>query len=160
MKVVICGGGIIGASSAYHLAKKGVRATVVERCHPACAASGKAGGFLAKHWCDDYDLGPLARKSFDMHMEMAQDPRFSDCDYRRLDTFSVAIKEGRCLSCPLLLYTFPHLICIFMQSMVAVSGNEKKSQPVIPSWLDGSVVRTSKLGSTEDTAQVQYLSIT
>ena len=94
MKVVICGGGIIGASTAFHLAQKGVPSTVIERCHPACAASGKAGGFLARDWCDSYELGALARTSFDMHMKFAEDPRFSACDYRRLDTLSVAVKEG------------------------------------------------------------------
>ena len=49
-KVVILGGGIHGSSLAYWLAKKGVHSTVVERCSPAAAASGKAGGFLAKNW--------------------------------------------------------------------------------------------------------------
>ena len=43
MKVVICGGGVIGCSIAYYLAKKGVRSVLVERCDLACAASGKAG---------------------------------------------------------------------------------------------------------------------
>ena len=41
--VVICGGGIIGCATAYYLAKRGVKVTVVERCSIACAASGKAG---------------------------------------------------------------------------------------------------------------------
>ena len=41
MRVVICGGGIIGASVAYHLALRGVSSTVVERCDVACGASGK-----------------------------------------------------------------------------------------------------------------------
>ena len=45
MKVVICGGGVIGCSIAYYLAKKGVRSVVVERCDIACAASGKAGQY-------------------------------------------------------------------------------------------------------------------
>lgn len=94
MPVVICGGGIIGAAIAYHLALKGVKAMVVERCWLACAASGKAGGFLARDWCDSYELGPLARKSFDMHMEMSK--TFTDCDYRRMDTYSVTFVEGLC----------------------------------------------------------------
>lgn len=45
MKVVICGGGVIGCSTAYYLAKKGIRSIVVERCGIACAASGKAGEY-------------------------------------------------------------------------------------------------------------------
>ncbi|EFJ41465.1 hypothetical protein VOLCADRAFT_98510 [Volvox carteri f. nagariensis] len=41
-RIVICGGGIIGAATAYYLAEKGLaeRVTVVERHEPACAASG------------------------------------------------------------------------------------------------------------------------
>ena len=41
------GGGIIGASIAYHLSLRGVAAIVVEQTRVAAAASGKAGGFLA-----------------------------------------------------------------------------------------------------------------
>jgi FAD dependent oxidoreductase len=37
---VICGGGIIGASIAYFLSKRGVNATIIERGDVACAASG------------------------------------------------------------------------------------------------------------------------
>ena len=93
MKVVICGGGIVGISTAYQLALRGVAATVLERHGPACAASGKAGGFLARDWCDSYEVGPLASKSFDMHMELSK--VFTNCDYRRLDTLSVSFVEGR-----------------------------------------------------------------
>ncbi len=43
-RVVICGGGIMGAATAYYLAEKGLAeaVTVVERVEPACAASGGA----------------------------------------------------------------------------------------------------------------------
>ena len=43
MHVLICGGGVIGAATAYFLSCRGVRATVIERTGLACAASGKAG---------------------------------------------------------------------------------------------------------------------
>jgi glycine/D-amino acid oxidase-like deaminating enzyme len=42
MRVVICGGGVIGACTAYFLARRGVEVIVVERTQVACAASGKA----------------------------------------------------------------------------------------------------------------------
>lgn len=60
-RVVICGGGIIGAATAYYLSQQGVGATVVEREALAAAASGKAGGFLALDWNDSSPVGPLAR---------------------------------------------------------------------------------------------------
>ena len=67
MHVAICGGGVIGAATAYFLAEPGVEATMVECCSIAAAASGKAGGFLARDWCDDNAMGPLARASFELH---------------------------------------------------------------------------------------------
>ena len=67
MHVLICGGGVIGASVAYCLARRGARVTLVERTAPACAASGKSGGFLALDWCDGTPLQSLARRSFALH---------------------------------------------------------------------------------------------
>ena len=51
MRVVICGGGVIGACTAYFLSRRGIDVTVVERTEVAAAASGKAGGFLAGSLC-------------------------------------------------------------------------------------------------------------
>ena len=51
--VVICGGGIIGCSIAYYLSKLDpdfAEIIVVERNEIAGHASGKAGGFLGKHY--------------------------------------------------------------------------------------------------------------
>lgn len=47
--IVIVGGGIMGCSTAYHLTKLGSSCTLIERTSIACAASGKAGGFLARY---------------------------------------------------------------------------------------------------------------
>jgi glycine/D-amino acid oxidase-like deaminating enzyme len=62
MRVLICGGGVIGASIAYFLSCRGVEVTVIERVGVASAASGKAGGFLALDWCDGTPLEPLVRR--------------------------------------------------------------------------------------------------
>ena len=43
MRVVICGGGVIGAATAYFLSRRGVAPLVVEPVGVACAASGKSG---------------------------------------------------------------------------------------------------------------------
>ena len=48
MKVIICGGGVIGACTAYFLSLRNVDITVVERTGIANAASGKSGGFIAR----------------------------------------------------------------------------------------------------------------
>lgn len=72
MHVVICGGGVIGACAAWFLARKGAAVTVVERAGVAAAASGKAGGFLARDWCAGTPLDALARRSFELHAELAE----------------------------------------------------------------------------------------
>jgi glycine/D-amino acid oxidase-like deaminating enzyme len=86
MRVLICGGGVIGASIAYFLTCRGVETTVIERSGLACAASGKAGGFLALDWCDGTPLGPLARRSFALHARLAEEIG-GDWGYRRLTTY-------------------------------------------------------------------------
>jgi glycine/D-amino acid oxidase-like deaminating enzyme len=86
MRVLICGGGVIGASIAYFLSCRGVASTVIERTGLACAASGKAGGFLALDWCDGTPLGPLARRSFALHAQLAEKIG-DDWGYRRLTTY-------------------------------------------------------------------------
>src|SRR6201993_2247888 len=86
MRVLICGGGVIGASIAYFLSCRGVAATVIERTRLACAASGKAGGFLAQDWCDGTPLQALARRSFALHARLAAEID-GDWGYRRLTTY-------------------------------------------------------------------------
>jgi glycine/D-amino acid oxidase-like deaminating enzyme len=86
MRVLICGGGVIGASIAYFLSRRGVKAIVIECTGLARAASGKSGGFLARDWCDGSPLAPLARRSFALHTSLAQEIA-DDWGYRRLDTY-------------------------------------------------------------------------
>jgi glycine/D-amino acid oxidase-like deaminating enzyme len=87
MHILICGGGVIGASVAYFLSRRGVRSTVIERSGVACAASGKSGGFLAFDWCDGTPLQALARRSFALHGQLA-DEIAGDWGYRRMTTYA------------------------------------------------------------------------
>ncbi|HET7342630.1 MAG TPA: FAD-dependent oxidoreductase [Methylomirabilota bacterium] len=124
---LVCGAGVVGASVAYFLARRGVAVTLVERTGVACAASGKSGGFLALDWCDDSPLGPLARASFALHAELAK-TLGADHGYRRMDTFMLAAHErGR------------------------VGGRHRVTPPA---WIDGAAVVTAALGSTATTAQI------
>jgi len=86
MRVLICGGGVIGASIAYFLSRRGIEMTVIEGTGLACAASGKSGGFLAFDWCDGTPLEPLARRSFALHGRLVQEIG-DDWNYRRLSTY-------------------------------------------------------------------------
>ncbi|MGI9334039.1 MAG: NAD(P)/FAD-dependent oxidoreductase [Gammaproteobacteria bacterium] len=127
MRVVICGAGVVGASVAYFLARRGVGVTLVERVRPACAASGKSGGFLALDWCDGSPQAGLARASFALHAELAQ-TLDADYGYRRMDTFMVASSDVRDVS---------HL-----RRMSA------------PDWLDGDCAVAGAIGTPTTTAQV------
>jgi len=90
MRVLIVGGGVIGAAIAYFLSRRGAQAVVTERTDVACAASGKSGGFLALDWCDGTPLEPLARRSFALHARLAEEIGV-DWGYRPLDTFGGVI---------------------------------------------------------------------
>jgi glycine/D-amino acid oxidase-like deaminating enzyme len=94
MRVLICGGGVIGASIAYFLGCRGIAATVIERTGLACAASGKAGGFLALDWCDGTPLEALARRSFALHKRLAVEIG-GDWGYRRLTTYAGSAGLGQ-----------------------------------------------------------------
>jgi glycine/D-amino acid oxidase-like deaminating enzyme len=94
MRVVICGGGVIGASIAYFLSRRGAEAIVVERTAVAAAASGKSGGFLALDWCDGSPLEALARRSFALHARLP-DEIGGDWGYRRLTTVGGLATGGR-----------------------------------------------------------------
>lgn len=129
---IVCGAGVIGACTAYYLSQKGVKVTVVEKCHVASSASGKAGGFLALDWCK----GPtdqLARVSFRLHEQLADELNGSDFGYRRVETLSVTIRESS-----------------------PSSANKKTpgGNGFLPEWIDGPVSRSSSIGSPLDTAQV------
>ena len=127
MRVLICGGGVIGAAIAYFLSRRGVQATVIERTGLACAASGKSGGFLALDWCDGTPLQALARRSFVLHASLAEEID-DDWGYRRLTTYGgSATSQGR---------SHPH----------------GKASHV--DWTSERVTIDQRLGSTETTAQV------
>jgi glycine/D-amino acid oxidase-like deaminating enzyme len=91
--VVVVGGGIIGASIAYHLTLKGVAPVVVEGTRVAAAASGKAGGFLARGWGDGSATEELHRVSFAMHEQLAE--KLAVESYRKLPTMSVRAGRGK-----------------------------------------------------------------
>lgn len=92
-RIVICGGGAIGAAIAYFLSRRGARPVVVERHEAGGSASGKSGGFLALDWCRGTALDRLARRSFALHAELAGDLG-NPWGYRRLTTFAGHAAEG------------------------------------------------------------------
>jgi glycine/D-amino acid oxidase-like deaminating enzyme len=86
-RIVICGGGAIGAAIAYFMSMRGARPIVIERYEVGGAASGTSGGFLALDWCQDSPLDRLARRSFALHARLSADLG-DPWGYRRLRTYS------------------------------------------------------------------------
>jgi glycine/D-amino acid oxidase-like deaminating enzyme len=124
MKVLICGGGVIGAATALFLSRRGAEVVVVERTGVACAASGKSGGFLALDWCDGTPLEALARRSFALHARLADEVP-GDWGYRRLTTYAG----------------------------LAGARAARVGGPRLP-WLSDRVAIGQRLGGPETTAQV------
>ena len=102
--VVIAGAGVIGISSAYFLSQNHasdennpLSITLVDVTGEISpAASGKAGGFLALDWNDRSPIRDLARRSFDLHSELAQKFGKDRIMYRRLTCASISVnKLGR-----------------------------------------------------------------
>src|SRR5436853_4942417 len=124
-RIVICGGGAIGAAIAYFLSRRGARPIVIERHEIAGAASGKSGGFLALDWCRGTPLDELARRSFDLHAELACELG-NAWGYRRLTTYAGFGSE-----------------------------NDIARRPSGRPWLSETVTITSCLGSPATTALVE-----
>lgn len=130
-RVVVCGGGVC---TAYFLAQRGAAVTLVEKSSVACAASGKAGGFLALDWCDGGPLGELARASFQLHRALADDLDGTRAyGYRPLRTLSLAVVDDG------------------GSASRAARGGKK----LVPDWVDGAVRGAARtIGTVETTAQV------
>lgn len=133
MRICIIGGGIIGASIAFHLTEAGCsNVTIVERTGVACGASGRAGGFLAKNWRSGAE-GKFSEASFIAHSELAERLKneFSvDVLYRRLTTFNLSIDE------------------------TGKPTKKPTDQPSLPKWVTANVRESETLGTEETTAQV------
>ncbi|TWA89065.1 NAD(P)/FAD-dependent oxidoreductase [Bradyrhizobium stylosanthis] len=126
MRVIVCGGGVIGACTAYFLRRRGIDVTVVERTEVAAAASGKAGGFLAQDWCVGTPLDALARRSFALHAQLPGEIA-GDWGYRPMSAYG---------------------------GFVAPDGDARRDTPSALGWLNDGVVITQRIGTAKTTAIV------
>ena len=130
--VVVCGAGVVGACVAHFLTARGAPPTVLDAVGPACAASGKAGGFLAQDWCDGNPVGPLARRSFALHQQLSEE--VGGYGYRRMTTHSLSVRPGG-----------------------GGKAGARRAAPQLPAWVDAhNVAQSSVIGTPETTAQVRF----
>jgi glycine/D-amino acid oxidase-like deaminating enzyme len=127
-RIVICGAGAIGASIAYFLTRRGARPLIVDRARPAAAASGKAAGFLALDWNAGTPLDELARASFALHRDLADELGAERIGYRPMDALMTAAADEGDL--------------------------ERYRRLPNPDWLDGNAVAHQVIGDPRTTAQV------
>ena len=86
------GGGIIGAASAYELARRGARVTLLEKDELAAGASGRNLGFVDPP--RDPVLVPLARASIERYLEVTADPPVPvHFDREPIGTLTVALDD-------------------------------------------------------------------
>jgi glycine/D-amino acid oxidase-like deaminating enzyme len=126
MRVLICGAGVIGACTAYFLSRRGVEVIVVERTEVAAAASGKAGGFLARDWCAGTPLDAMAQRSFRLHAALPIEIA-DDWGYRAMTAYA---------------------------GLVVAEHDTRRRQPSELGWLSDGVLIASRLGTPETTAIV------
>lgn len=130
--IVVIGAGIQGTAVAYELAEKtepsAVSITLLEAIHPASAASGKGGGFMARTWGDGTPTQRLHELAFDMYSTIA--PTLQCQSYRKIPVLSVSPQYD------------------------GISAARKQYPDLMPGWLDGKAGRIAPLGYGEDTAQV------
>ena len=126
MRIVICGGGAIGACVAYFLSRRGIEVVVVERAGVAAAASGKAGGFLALDWCAGSPLDALARRSFALHAALPGEIA-GDWGHRPMTAYSGFVVPG---------------------------DDVRRRAPAALGWLADGVTIAGRIGTPETTAIV------
>ena len=134
------------------------------------------GGFLALDWCDGQAVGRLARRSFELHAELAESLGV-DCGYRRVTTHSISVKQGGAPGG--LLLPVERLPCTFRDCctwvqpcraallpaavmatqrelcLTAGTGGGAARLPSLPGWVQRDHIGQATIIGTEDTtAQV------
>lgn len=132
--IIVVGGGVQGASVAFHLAERPEveHVTILEAKAPASAASGKGGGFMARSWGDGTPTQRLHELAFDMYEHLA--PQLGCTSYRKLPVLSVSAgyKKG-----------------------IPLAKKNPQLAAILPNWLDGDEYgRISPMGLGDDTAQI------
>lgn len=91
--VVIIGAGVIGCSTAYHLARLGIaNVAVLEMDQVGSGTSGKSASMLSLQFCDDELIVDLVKRSYARYMQFQQELGVS-IDFRRIGWLTVAAAQ-------------------------------------------------------------------
>src|SRR5919205_396192 len=92
--VVVVGAGVIGASTAFHLAQRGVRNVVVcERRWPAAGATGKSGALVRTHYTNEPEAR-LAQASLAYFHHWPELVGRGDCGFLRCGMLRLVAPES------------------------------------------------------------------
>jgi glycine/D-amino acid oxidase-like deaminating enzyme len=89
--VVIVGGGFVGGSAAYHLARQGVSVTLVEKEHPGWGASGRNAGYLSMITRSAGAQLDLAWAGRDLYKQLSAE--LDNFDYRESGTLTYFFED-------------------------------------------------------------------
>ena len=81
--VVVIGGGVNGTSTAFHLARRGLRVTLLERASLAAGSTGKSGALVRMHYTNPYDSA-LAQQSLPYFQRWSEIVGPGDPGYRQV----------------------------------------------------------------------------
>lgn len=130
--IVVVGAGIVGAATAYELARRGSRVTLVEGEHPAWGASGRNPGFVWLHTRaagTQMELGLAGRALYDELTEELDDFEFRACGgltyffEEQADAIPAFVSERRAAGLP----------------MELLDGRAaRRACPILPEWVAGA----------------------
>jgi sarcosine oxidase, subunit beta len=89
---IVIGGGVMGASVAFHLAERGLKVAVIERRVTASGATGHSSGLVRMH----YDLAAeseLTFKSYQLYFNNWKDRIGGDCGFQQTGFLQIAKRE-------------------------------------------------------------------
>jgi glycine/D-amino acid oxidase-like deaminating enzyme len=93
-EVVIIGAGVIGCSTAYHLANMGIKdVAVVEMDQVGSGSSGKSASMLSLQYCEDEITIQMTKYSYDKYMQFEGDMGVP-IDFKKIGWISVASKKN------------------------------------------------------------------
>lgn len=92
--VVIIGAGVIGCSTAYHLAKSGsLDIAVLEMDQVGAGSSSKSAAMLSLQFAHDKEIAQMAKYSYGRYMEF-EDEINSSVDFKKIGWMSIASDDG------------------------------------------------------------------